>query len=1615
MSDKDAETKLRQLTTPPRDPGQRRRPEERSRSRSRSSQHGSRRRATRSRSRSHRYAHPRARRSRSRSRSTPRDRCGRSESSTRDRMMREQERELSRTRHQLRQLENEVRHERERLGSQNASPQARSGGSNIENIGQTDKESIPNVSRSEQNSQPETKKPRLDLGDASSFFAEFLNVLKNRAGDRESFSTLNNVVPEFDPLSKEQTMSVWLDKVDECSEIYGWSERQTIHYALPKLTGHARTWYQGLPSIKHTWAEWKILLSESFPATENYAELLTEMLNRRARPGESLEIYYFSKINLLNRCKIFGKQAVDCLVHGVDDRGVRVGAQAARFEKPEDVHEFFKTLKTHNRDYVDAKKDITRDRRMPYNASAPNFQGQNKDATNRPRPRPGPITCFNCNEVGHPSFKCPKPLVKCTTCNLIGHTASHCPKSKESNTQAKDKSILKVSVGEVHDIATTINDYPKVLVGDDPGDKYKIAIRINDTVTPCLVDLGSEATVIRESDAVKLNLSWQKVTGPLLRGFGNVPYLPLGRAYVDVDVQGVLEKDVEVYIVEDSLIGYNVLLGHSFTERPNVRIIKTATDLKFERADPGNIIKLPLMAVERVCVEIGEMKPVLVICNDKFSGNIYVSGSIRGSIGNEYYLLPGEYQMLNGECRLLVQNVGTKPITVEKEFLVTRAQYLGAIKSVLKIMKSAVTPNEEVSVKCGSQLSATQRQQCEDMLAKYKDCFSHGMHDLGFTTVTEMEIHLKDASPVVYRPYRLAHSERQLVQSMVDEMVEHGIVSESNSPYASPIVLVQKKSGEKRLCVDYRALNSRTKRDHYPLPIIEDLLDQLSGQSLFTSLDLASGYHQIPIAEESRHKTAFVTPDGQYEYNRMPFGLANAPAVFQRAIHKILSKSKAGYVIIYMDDILIPSKTFEEGLQRLEEVLTLIREAGLTLKMEKCKFFQEQIDFLGFQIDKDGIRPGVQKVEAVSKFPAPRNQHEVRRFIGLAGFFRRFVKGFALIARPLTNLLKKDVPWQWGEAESNAFECIKTQLTSRPILALYDHGAETQLHTDASKLGVAGILMQRKNGESWQPVAYFSRQTTMDEMKLHSFELETLAVISALNKFRTYLIGIKFTIITDCNALRSTFTKRDLIPRISRWWIQFLEFDCVIEYRPGEKMAHVDALSRAPITPCSEEIHTLDILTINTQDWISTVQSSDEEVKRIKDVLEDPDTPKIAEIHKTYELKNGRVFRILGEDNLKWLVPRGVRWQVLRANHDDVGHFGFEKTLQRVQALFWFPKMRKFIKKYVGACLECAHHKLPSGAKEGLLHPIPKVEIPFHTLHADHLGPFPRSKRGNTYILVIVDAFTKYVSLTPVRSTKSKESIKAFKTLFSYFGSPNRLITDRGTSFTSKKFKSFIQSVGSKHILNSVATPRANGQVERYNRTILASLGSMTHGKGNNTWDEQLPDVQLGINSTIHEVTKKTPTELLFGRKISNPAQGILNDLVNDVDDGTTNKNIEEMRSEAADLIRKNQEVNKRRYDSRRKKPTVYKEGDLVRIARAIVTGAGQSKKLESKCQGPYRIKKLLPNDRFLVEDTPLTRKGPKYESVVAIDKIFPWLSFGAPACSSNDDSDAISDDCGNE
>lgn len=1097
---------------------------------------------------------------------------------------------------------------------------------------------------------------------------------------------------------------------------------------------------------------------------------------------------------------------------------------------------------------------------------------------------------------------------------------------------------------------------------------------------------------------VKQPKYWAFDNLPTLRGFGKSFIKAIGMCTVNVRVDGV-SLEVDVVIVPDEYLDYEILLGQTATEQACVEFHKTDKELIIKSANYTNTSKLVMRSKADLTI-YGDAS-IKVCCNDNFTGTISVETGRRPN----FKLKEGKLDIKNGLGYLSIINTENQIVRFKRNELLLRAyvNYNTNVSplnySIRKIgtTKMAITIDD---LKFGSDLNKGQVNTVLDLVNEYRDCFAKDLSELGRTDVTEMDITLKDSEPVVYRPYRLSHMERIEVKCMIDELLQYEIIRPSTSPYASPIIVVKKKTGDKRLCVDYRALNKKTIKQHYPLPRIEDQIDRLAGNKFFCALDLASGYYQVPLTEDAKLKTAFVTPDGQFEFNRMPFGLANAPAVFQRTINMILGNTRFDSALAYMDDILIPSTTFDQGIERLRAVFEKLRAANLTLKPQKCYFFHTNVDYLGFEVSEKGIRPGLRKTDAVFNFPCPKDVHNVRQFLGLASYFRRFIKGFSQIAKPLTALLKKGCQWLWGSEQNDAFCKLKNALTSRPVLALYNPKAETQIHTDASKSGIGSVLLQKQDDGLFKPIAYYSRQTSPEESHFSSYELETLAVIASLTKFRTYVLGSKFTIVTDCNSLRATFLKRDMIPRVARWWSLIQEYDCDIVYRPGQRMAHADALSRNPVSDeegVVKAIETRDIMIIDN-DWLATVQSDDTEIKRIRDILSNSDYDDVVEVRKNFVVKRDRVYRNTDE-GLRWVVPKGCRWQILQKNHDDIGHFGFEKTFERIKQHYWFARMRKFVKKYVNACLECAHNKLPAGKKQGYMHPITKVSTPFHTIHIDHVGPFVTSKKKNTHILVIIDAYSKFIVLKAVRNTKSKTSISVLQEYYGIFGLPNRLISDRGSSFTSAKFKSFMNDIGVKHILNAVASPRANGQVERYNRTILDSLAAQNHGNDERLWDEKLLQVQWGLNNTVNKGTGKSPSEILFGLRLTGVREGplmseISPDITDDYEQPRVSDNRTAIRAEVDEHIVKTQVKQKERFDKKRKAPPKFQIGDLVRVERTSHV-TGQSKKLLPKLQGPYRITNIFDNDRYEVTDTPLTKKGSvTYKGVHAVDKIFPWLCY---------------------
>lgn len=461
-------------------------------------------------------------------------------------------------------------------------------------------------------------------------------------------------------------------------------------------------------------------------------------------------------------------------------------------------------------------------------------------------------------------------------------------------------------------------------------------------------------------------------------------------------------------------------------------------------------------------------------------------------------------------------------------------------------------------------LQGNEKEQLLNLLHKYSEFFIDHIPTRRVTT-GELKIDLIDQHKTVQRrPYRLSPAEKVIVRNKIQSLLDAKVIRESSSPFASPILLVKKKDGTDRMCVDFRELNANTRPEHYPLPRIDEQVDRLNGAHFFSSLDMASGYHQIRVSPESVERTAFVTPDGQYEYLAMPFGLRNAASVYQRCINKALKSLKDTISLAYMDDVLCYSSSVSEGLRRLDTVLRALAEAGFSFNIAKCKIMKTQINYLGYVIRAGEVRPNPSKVRALVEAPFPKTATQVRQFLGLASYFRRFIPNFANLASPLYPLTKLKGPITWTQKHSDSHRKIVAILSSAPVLTIYNPDIPIELHTDASSEGYGAILIQRENNVP-HVVAYFSRRTTEVESRYHSYELETLAVVRAVENLRHYLYGQHFTVYTDCNSLKASKAKTDLSPRVHRWWAYLQAHDFDIVYKEGRNMAHADFLSRNPL------------------------------------------------------------------------------------------------------------------------------------------------------------------------------------------------------------------------------------------------------------------------------------------------------------------------------------------------------------------------------------------------------------------------------------------------------------------
>ena len=695
-------------------------------------------------------------------------------------------------------------------------------------------------------------------------------------------------------------------------------------------------------------------------------------------------------------------------------------------------------------------------------------------------------------------------------------------------------------------------------------------------------------------------------------------------------------------------------------------------------------------------------------------------------------------------------------------------------------------------------------------------------------------------------PYRTNPEETKEIQRQIQALIDKGYIRESLSPCAVPIILVPKKDGSFRMCTDCRAINNITIRYRHPIPRLDDMLDELSGSTMFSKVDLRSGYHQIRMQLGDEWKTAFKTKFGLYEWLVMPFGLTNAPSTFMRLMNEVLRAFIGRFVVVYFDDILIYSKSLEDHLDHLRAVFNALRAARLFGNLEKCTFCTDRVAFLGYVVTAQGIEVDPAKIEAIASWPQPKTVTQVRSFLGLAGFYRRFVKDFGSIAAPLNELTKKDVPFVWSDAQHDAFMLLKDRLTHAPLLQLPDFNKTFELECDASGIGLGGVLLQEG-----KPVAYFSEKLSGPSLNYSTYDKELYALVRTLETWQHYLWPKEFVIHSDHESLKHIRSQAKLNRRHAKW-VEFIEsFPYVIKHKKGKDNVIADALSRRYTMLSQLDFKIFGLETIKEQ------YMHDAE---FKDVLQNCTGGKS---WNKFVLNDGFVFRA----NKLCIPDSSVRLLLLQEAHGGglMGHFGVKKTEDVLATHFYWPRMRRDVERFVARCTTCQKAKSRLNP-HGLYMPLPVPSVPWEDISMDFVLGLPRTQKGRDSIFVVVDRFSKMAHFIPCHKTDDAAHIADlfFRDIVRLHGVPNTIVSDRDTKFLSHFWRCLWAKLGTKLLFSTTCHPQTDGQTEVVNRTLSTMLRAVLK-KNLKMWEDCLPHIEFAYNRSLHSTTKLCPFEIVYG------------------------------------------------------------------------------------------------------------------------------------------------------
>lgn len=911
------------------------------------------------------------------------------------------------------------------------------------------------------------------------------------------------------------------------------------------------------------------------------------------------------------------------------------------------------------------------------------------------------------------------------------------------------------------------------------------------------------------------------------------------------------------------------------------------------------------------------------------------------------------------------------------------------------------------------QLVDTENTWVNKLKKEFPGVFKEEIIDMPPERNVEHVIDTGNATPVTRAPYKMSPAELDELKKQLDELLKKGHIKPSTSPWGSPVLFVKKKNGTMRMCVDYRALNKLTIRNKYPLPRIDECLERLNGASYFTSLDLTSGYHQVRIREEDVEKTAFNTRYGQYVFRVLPFGLCNAPPTFQKMMNEVLADCLDKFVLVYLDDILIFSKSATDHERHVKHVLKKLQDAQLVINQKKCSFHKRELSFLGYKISGKGIEPASDKVKVIQDWKVPSNVQEVRQFIGLAQYYRRFIPNFASIAAPITDLTRgtgsKTRSIIWTDNCEESFKILKQKLSSSPVLLTPNMSKPFKIETDASDYGIGCVLSQKDSTGNWRPIAFESKKLSKAEQSYPAQERELLGILHALRTWRCLIDGNKYTVYTDHLPLKYFRTQTKPTPRLIRWISELELYDPDIQYKPGKENDVADVLSRIggpqdiPNTESIEPRYLYSTTYHKTQEIpVKKHNKEDDIVSNWPSLYRQPEDKWPATVsdllkreRKNFVIEDSKVYRLVKIDGAEKKIPfvtYSKRADLVEDFHKGYGHTGTTTIYSLMKTRWWWPSMKDDILTWLKLCSHC---QLGSRAEKNVHHaPMKPLEVPapFARWHLDFIGELPLTTNGNRWILVAVDYATNWPIVRALPDATGENIVKfLYEEIVLKFGCPQEIITDRGANFMSKVLQQYTALIRTKHGFTSAFHPRSNAKCERFNQTFKNMLIKYAHGTVH-SWDDYIEKALFACRVRKHDTTGYSPFYLTYGvhpvipGDTSKPFIAELTE--NDPELLAENamdhlRKLREARNNATEEMKKQAIRDKAKWDAAmgNRLTQVFGVGDYVLLRQENKRG------LEYNWMGPYKVlARNLDFNTYKIQEV----DGKIYNSWVHTDRLKP-------------------------